>query len=108
MKKNITITATYILRLYISGASPNSVRAVNNIKSICEKYLKDNYELEIIDVYQQPIVAQHEQIIALPLLIKLQPFPVRRLIGNMSDSEKVLKGLDLEEYINIKTIDNKE
>lgn len=86
-----------MLRLYITGASPNSVKAVNNLKIICEKYLKDNYELEVIDVYQQPLVAQSEQVIALPLLIKVSPLPLKRLIGNMSDTEKVLKGLELSE-----------
>lgn len=95
------------MRLFITGASPNSVKAVNNLKTICEKYLKDNYELEIIDVYQQPLVAKKEQIIALPLLIKSHPFPVKRLIGNMSDTDKVLKGLALEELINKEEIDKK-
>jgi circadian clock protein KaiB len=96
LKKHKNIGPSYILRLYISGASPNSLKAINNIKSICGKYLPDDHELEIIDVYQQPLVAKTQQVIALPLLIKLEPFPVRRLIGNMSDTEKVLKGLGLE------------
>jgi circadian clock protein KaiB len=100
LKKNTTITPVHVLRLYITGVSPNSVKAINNLKSICDKYLKDRYELEIIDVYQQPLVAKNEQIIALPLLIKLHPLPVRRLIGNMSDIDKVLRGLDLEEIVN--------
>jgi circadian clock protein KaiB len=100
LEKLTTITPAYVLRLYITGVSPNSVKAVNNLKSICDKYIKDKYELEIIDVYQQPLVAKNEQIIALPLLIKLHPLPVRRLIGNMSDTDKVLRGLDLEEIIN--------
>ncbi len=86
-------TTCYVLRLYITGASPNSVRAVNNIKSICDTYLKDRYELEIVDVYQQPLLASSEQVIALPLLIKKSPQPVRRLIGDMSNTKKVLKGL---------------
>lgn len=91
----------YVLKLYITGATPNSVRAINNIKNICEKYLKNNYELEIIDVYQQPLVAKKEQVIALPLLIKFSPLPLKRLIGNMSDKEKVLKGLELLESDNL-------
>src|ERR1700757_3626889 len=82
----------YLLRLYVTGASPNSSRAIANLKEICETYLKDNYELEIIDVYQQPTIAESEQIIALPLLIKRSPSPERRLIGDMSDTEKVLRG----------------
>ena len=87
----------YILKLYVTGASPNSIKAVSNIKSICEKHLKGRYSLEIIDVYQQYSVAQSAQIIALPLLIKMAPSPIKRLIGNMSDIGKVLKGLELSE-----------
>jgi len=87
----------YVLQLYITGASPNSTRAVSNIKNICETHLKGRYTLEIIDVYQQSDIAQTEQILALPLLIKLAPSPQKRLIGNMSDSRKVLKGLELNQ-----------
>ncbi|GAC1301690.1 MAG: hypothetical protein NVSMB24_04960 [Mucilaginibacter sp.] len=87
----------YKLRLYVTGASPNSSRAISNLKDICETYLKGNYELEIIDVYQQPLMAESEQIIALPLLIKKFPTPERRLIGDLSDTEKVLRGLSLVE-----------
>ena len=83
------------LRLFVTGASPNSTRAIANLTEICETYLKDNYELEIIDVYQQPTIAESEQIIALPLLIKRSPSPERRLIGDMSDTEKVLRGLGI-------------
>lgn len=85
----------YVLRLYITGATPNSVRAIENLKEICDAYLNENYELEIIDVYQQPSVAKEEQLIALPLLIKKQPYPERRLIGDLSDTNKVLKGLGI-------------
>jgi circadian clock protein KaiB len=85
----------YRLRLFITGASPNSTRAISNLKEICETYLKENYELEIIDVYQQPLIAQTEQIVALPLLIKKSPGVERRLIGDMSDKEKVLRGLGI-------------
>ncbi len=85
----------YVLSLYVTGASPNSSRAIANLKEICETYLKDNYELDIIDVYQQPTIAESEQIIALPLLIKRSPSPERRLIGDMSDTEKVLRGLGI-------------
>lgn len=85
----------YHLVLFITGASPNSVRAINNIKTICEKYLKGNYILEIIDVYQHPEMAKKEQIIALPTLIKKRPAIERRLVGDMSETEKVIKGLGL-------------
>ena len=93
--EDISEKQVYILRLFITGASPNSSRAIANLKEICEKHLKGNYELEIIDVYQQPLIAQSEQVIALPMLIKMSPSPVRRLIGDMSDTEKVLRGLGL-------------
>lgn len=83
------------LRLFVIGASPNSVRAIANLKIICEQYLKPNYELEIIDVYQQPLIAEEEQIIALPLLIKKSPGIERKLIGDMSNTDKVLKGLGI-------------
>ena len=86
----------FILRLFVTGASPNSTRAISNLKNICEEHLKDRYELEIIDVYQQPLVAEREQLIALPLLIKKAPGMERRLIGDMSNKQKVLQGLGLE------------
>ena len=86
----------YVLRLYITGASPNSIRAINNIKHICEEHLRDRYLLEIIDIYQTPELAVEEQIIALPLLVRKEPLPQRRLIGDMSQIDKVLKGLGLE------------
>ena len=85
----------YMLRLFITGASPNSVRALTNIKQICEEHLKGRYSLEIIDVYQQAEIAEKEQLIALPLLIRKKPLPERRLIGDMSDIGKVLKGLEI-------------
>ena len=85
----------YVLRLFVTGASTNSVRAISNIKQICEEYIGDKYSLEIIDVYQQKKIAESEQIIALPLLIKSFPLPERRLIGDMSDTKRVLKGLGL-------------
>lgn len=85
----------YVLRLFVTGASANSVRAIANLKSVCETYLPDQYTLEIIDVYQERARAEGEQLIALPLLIKYLPFPERRLIGDMSDTERVLKGLGI-------------
>jgi circadian clock protein KaiB len=86
---------TYIFRLFITGASPNSARAVANIRQICETYLKGKYKLEIVDVYQQQEIAEKEQLIALPLLIKKQPLPVRRLIGDLSNKQKVLTELGI-------------
>lgn len=84
------------LKLFVTGASPNSLRAIANTKNFCERYLKNRYDLEIIDIYQQPLIAQSEQIVALPMLIKKFPLPVKKLIGDMSDTKKVLRGLGLE------------
>jgi circadian clock protein KaiB len=86
----------FVLRLFITGTSPNSMRAIKNVRDICEQYLSGRYSLEIIDVYQQAALAKEEEIIALPLLIKKSPAPVRRLIGDMSETSKVLKGLGLQ------------
>ena len=99
MEATTEIPEVYLLKLYITGASPNSAKAVINIKKICEEFLKNRYKLEVIDIYQQPLLAASEQIIALPLLIKSFPLPAKRMIGNMSDKVKVLKGLDLIEIV---------
>jgi circadian clock protein KaiB len=87
--------AKYVLRLYITGATAKSTRAILNLKRICDEHLRDRYELEVIDVYQQPTLARGEQIIAAPTLIKQLPLPLRRFIGDMSNTEKILLGLDL-------------
>jgi circadian clock protein KaiB len=92
---NLDETIHYRLKLYITGASPNSARAIANLKSICDKYLSQGYDLEIIDVYQQPLIAKQEQVIALPMLIKYFPLPVKRLFGDLSNVKSVLKGLGL-------------
>src|SRR5450432_1129627 len=83
----------YILRLFVTGILPNSARAIINIKTICKKYLRGMYELDIIDIYQQPDLALTEDIIAIPVLIKKFPLPEERFIGDLSNTEKVLKGL---------------
>jgi len=85
----------YLLRLYITGTTSRSVLALTNLKRICEEYLEGRYELEVIDLYRMPSLAKDEQIIAAPTLIKKLPLPFRRIIGDMSDVEKVLMGLDL-------------
>ena len=85
----------HVFRLYITGASPNSSRAIINLRAFCEKYLENQYELQVIDVYQQPQIAKSVDIFALPLLIKKSPLPERRLIGDMSNSDKLLKSLNL-------------
>ena len=88
--------AKYLLRLYVSGSTLKSSRAVENIKRVCEQHLKNRYDLEVIDIYQQAKLARDQQIVAAPTLIKRLPLPLRRLIGDMSNQEKVLFGLDLK------------
>jgi circadian clock protein KaiB len=86
---------TYLLKLYITGQTPNSMRALENLKRICEEELKDQYELKVIDVLKEPQLAEDDKIIATPTLIKALPAPIGKIIGNLSDKEKVLLGLDL-------------
>jgi circadian clock protein KaiB len=86
----------YILRLYVAGVTPRSTRAIANIKRVCEEHLQGRYELEVVDIYQQPVLAAGEQILAAPTLIKELPLPLRRLIGDMSNEERILLGLDLK------------
>jgi circadian clock protein KaiB len=85
----------YVLRLYVTGMTPRSARAVRNLQAICDQHLAGRYDLEVIDIYQQPILTKGEQIIAAPTLIKKLPLPMRRIIGDMSNRERVLLGLDL-------------
>jgi circadian clock protein KaiB len=93
--KERPIKEKYVLRLFITGMTPRSVAAIENIRKICEENLKGRYELEVIDIYQQPEYAKSEQLLAAPTLIKKLPLPLRRLIGDMSDKERILVGLDL-------------
>ena len=88
--------AEFVLRLYVSGSTLKSAQAIENIRVVCEQHLKGRYNLEIIDIYQQANLARDEQIVAVPTLIKRLPLPLRRLIGDMSDLNKVLFGLDLK------------
>ena len=87
--------AKYDLRLYVSGSTLKSSRAVENIKRVCEQHLKNRYDLEVIDIYQQAKLARDQQIVVAPTLIKRLPLPLRRLTGDMSNEKKVLFGLDL-------------
>ncbi len=86
---------TLLLRLFITGMTPRSIRAIENIQSICKEHLKGRYELEVIDIYQQPELAREKEILAAPTLIKELPPPLRRFIGDLSDKEKILVRLDL-------------
>jgi circadian clock protein KaiB len=84
----------YVLRLYVSGMTPNSQRAIENVRKICEEHLQGRFELEIIDIYQQPIFAKEGQIVAVPTLVKELPPPLRKFIGDLSQTERILAGLD--------------
>jgi circadian clock protein KaiB len=89
----------YVLRLYIAGMTPRSQEAVRTVTAICQEHLAGRYDLQVIDIYQQPVLAKGEQIIAAPTLIKKLPLPLRKLIGSMANEEKVLVGLDLREKV---------
>ena len=85
----------YVLRLYITGTTARSSAAISNIRKFCDEHLAGRYELEVIDIYQQPTLAKGEQIIAAPALIKKLPFPLRKVVGDLSNEERVLMGLDI-------------
>jgi circadian clock protein KaiB len=85
----------YVLRLYISGASPKSLEAIRNIKSICEAKLAGRHQLEVVDIYQQPERAALDQVVAAPMLVKQWPLPLRRLIGPLANARQVLQTLEL-------------
>lgn len=85
----------YVLTLYVTGATARSIRAIGNIKAICERYLKGRYELVVVDIYRRPELVRRDQIVAVPTLIKKLPLPLRLLVGDLSSTEQVLQGLDL-------------
>jgi circadian clock protein KaiB len=87
----------YVLRLYITGTTPHSTRAIVNIRAICEEHLLGRYDLEVVDLSEHPELAATEQIIAAPTLIKKLPLPLRRILGDLSETPRVLVGLDLRE-----------
>ena len=87
--------AKYILRLYVTGSSARSLRAVSNLKKLCEEHLSEDYDLEIIDIYKDPSAARDEQIIAAPTLVKKLPTPLRKFVGDLSNTQKILAGLDI-------------
>lgn len=98
-----TLARLYVLRLYVTGSTPHSVRAITNLRKFCEEHLEGSYDLEIHDISQNPALARGEQIIAAPTLIKKSPLPLRRLIGDMSHTERMLLGLDIRESTATKT-----
>ena len=85
----------YVLRLFVSGMSPRSREAIVNVRALCEEHLKGRYTLEVIDIYQYPRSASENQIFAAPTLIKKLPLPLRKFVGDMTKTEKILAGLDL-------------
>jgi circadian clock protein KaiB len=86
----------YLLKLYVTGTSPRTERAIGNLRHICETELGGDYALEIIDVLENPEAAEQDRILATPTLIKTLPLPLRRVIGDLSDTEKVLLGLEVQ------------
>jgi circadian clock protein KaiB len=91
----MSLEPIYRLRLYVTGSSPRSARAIVNVRRLCEDNLRDRYDLEVIDIARQPAIARAEQLVAAPTLVKQAPLPVRRFIGDMSHTEAILRGLDL-------------
>ena len=94
--KKIPAVEKYLLRLYVTGQTGRSLKSIENLKRLCEKYLKGRFDLEVVDIYQQPALASEGQIIAAPTVIKLLPPPLRRLVGDFSDQHRVVLGLDLK------------
>jgi circadian clock protein KaiB len=91
----VTIREKYVLRLYVTGLTPRSTRAIHAVRAICEQRLAGHFDLEIIDVYQQPSRITKDQVVAIPTLVREQPAPVRYIVGDMSDQFRLLKGLGL-------------
>jgi circadian clock protein KaiB len=87
----------YLLRLYVTGTTPKSTRAIERVRTVCEEHLQGRYELEVVDIYQLPRLAKDEQIVATPTLVRVLPDPLRRFIGDLSTAEKILFGMDLRE-----------
>jgi circadian clock protein KaiB len=95
-KNGHKVKPRYLLRLFVTGQTPRSVQSIENLKRLCDKHLAGRYELEVIDIYQQPGMASENQIIAAPTLIKRLPLPLRRLVGDFSNADRVVVGLDLK------------
>jgi circadian clock protein KaiB len=89
-------TQDYNLRLYVAGQTPKSIAAIANLKRLCEQHLPGRYNIDVVDLMQDPTLAQRDQIVAIPTLIRQLPEPIRRIIGDLSNSDRVLIGLDIE------------
>ncbi len=86
----------WLLRLYVAGQTPKSITAFSNLKKFCEEYLKDQYQIKVIDLLENPQLAREDQIVALPTLVRQLPPPLRKIIGDLSNTEKILVGLNLQ------------
>jgi circadian clock protein KaiB len=86
----------YVLTLYVAGMTPKSLMAITSLQTICDTHLNGRYSLQVIDIYKQPELARQEQIIAVPTLIKKLPAPIRKFIGDLSETEKILRGLEIK------------
>ena len=93
-------TTGYNLRLYVAGQTPKSIAAITNLKKLCEQHLPGRYSIDIVDLMQNPSLAQRDQIVAIPTLIRKLPEPIKRIIGDLSNTERVLIGLDIDEAAN--------
>ena len=87
----------YSLRLYVTGQTPRSAASIRNLREVCDEFLEGRFELQVIDLYQRPELARKAQVVAAPTLIKKLPLPLRRLVGDLSNKNEVLLGLDLKE-----------
>ena len=96
LRENPNKDEHYVLRLYVTGSTPRSTKAIQNIRALCDEHLAGRYDLQVIDIYQQPRHAGKEQIIAAPTLIKQLPAPLRKMVGDLSNTDQVLLGLDLQ------------
>ena len=89
-------SARWNLRLYVAGQTPRSLTAFKNLKEICEEYLKGEYHIEVVDLMENPMLARGDQILAVPTLVRKLPQPIRKIIGDLSNTERVLVGLDIQ------------
>jgi circadian clock protein KaiB len=97
VSKSVVGVSRHLLRLYVTGTTAGSTRAIQQVRRVCDEHLAGRYDLEVIDIYQLPALAKNDQIIATPTLVKVLPAPLRRLIGDLSNLEAVLFGMDIQE-----------
>ena len=95
--KTVVGASRHLLRLYVTGTTAGSTRAIQQVRRVCDEHLEGRYDLEVIDIYQLPALAKNDQIIATPTLVKVLPAPLRRLIGDLSNLDRVLFGMDMRD-----------